>query len=234
MKIKIGPYKNYFGPYQLAQKLMFWIPKEKDEYGFPHTADKVHRFGEWLAYGSIEPETDTYRLENDSRSSTLLNKFLGWIDSKKKRKIDVQIHDYDTWDMAETLGFVIRPMLYQLKDEKNGAPYVDLEDCPEHLHPKSKPKDGETDEFHFDRWDWILDEMIFAFETLQGGKYEDWEEQFYSGNMDIYWKKVDEGYEMKHGPSHTQTFNREEFEQYEKRIQNGFVLFGKYYRSLWT
>ena len=24
MKVKIGPYKNWFGPYQLAEKILFW------------------------------------------------------------------------------------------------------------------------------------------------------------------------------------------------------------------
>jgi len=43
MHVKIGKYKNWFGPYQLAEAIMFWVPKEKDEYGFPHTADRVHK-----------------------------------------------------------------------------------------------------------------------------------------------------------------------------------------------
>ena len=37
MKIRIGPYTDWFGPYQLAETLMFWVPEEKDEHGFPHT-----------------------------------------------------------------------------------------------------------------------------------------------------------------------------------------------------
>jgi hypothetical protein len=53
MRVKIGPYKDWFGPYQLAETIMFWVPKEKDEYGFKHTANRVHRFGEWLAAGLL-------------------------------------------------------------------------------------------------------------------------------------------------------------------------------------
>ena len=58
MKVYIGKYKDWFGPYQLAELLCFWAKKEKDEYGFEHTADWVHNFGEWLAHGSIEPEPE--------------------------------------------------------------------------------------------------------------------------------------------------------------------------------
>ena len=58
MKVRIGPYKNWFGPYQLAELLMFWVPKEKDEYGIEHTADRVHKFGEWLAHGKVLPEPE--------------------------------------------------------------------------------------------------------------------------------------------------------------------------------
>ena len=43
MKIIIGPYKNYFGPYHLAEKLMFWVPKKKDKL----YDDQVEKFGEW-------------------------------------------------------------------------------------------------------------------------------------------------------------------------------------------
>ena len=68
---------------------MFWVPEEKDEYGFPHTADRVHKFGEWLAHGKVlpEPEVGEVRKWGDDRPTTWLYKFLLWIDSKKKRKI---------------------------------------------------------------------------------------------------------------------------------------------------
>ena len=34
MKVKIGPYKNWFGPYQLAELLCFWAKETVvDEYG---------------------------------------------------------------------------------------------------------------------------------------------------------------------------------------------------------
>jgi hypothetical protein len=242
MKIKIGPYKDWFGPYQLAEIIMFWVPKEKDEYGFPHTADRVHRFGEWLAHGSIRPEPalDEVYDWGDDRPETWIYKLLQWIDKKKKRKIVVHIDKYDTWSMSETLGYIVRPMLKQLRDKKHGAPQVELEDVPEHLRPNESDverynTDGTTDDLFFKRWDWVIDEMIFAFESLDGGANENWEEQFTTGEYDYRFKKIDENgtSQMVHGPNHTAETDWDARRAYAERVANGFRLFGKYYQSLW-
>ena len=242
MKVKIGPYKNWFGPYQLAETIMFWVPKEKDEYGFSHTADRVHKFGEWLAHGSIrpEPKMDEVYDWGDDRPETWIYKLLKWIDRKKKRKISVRIDKYDTWGMSETLGYIARPMLKQLRDKKHGAPQVELEDVPENLRPNESDverynTDGTTDDLFFKRWDWVMDEMIFAFESLDGGANQDWEDQFTTGEYDYRFKKIDEKgtSEMVRGPNHTAETDWEGRKAYAERVANGFRLFGKYYQSLW-
>lgn len=237
MKVKIGNYTNWFGPYQLAELLMFWVPKEKDEYGFPHTADRVHKFGEWLAHGSVEPELEVGEIRswNRDRPTTWLYKFLSWIHSKKERTIKVHIDRWDTWSMDHTLALIVLPMLKQLKETKHGAPYVDLKDVPKELHGKKltkKQKDnGELDDKHFERWDWVLDEMIFAFDSKVD---DDWEEQFETGEYDLQWKKLEDGNsQMVHGPNHTAKTDWESRKKYEERISNGFRLFGKYYEALW-
>ena len=56
MRVKIGNYVSWFGPYQLAELICFWARNQKDEHGLPTKPDYVHKFGEWLCYGSIEPE----------------------------------------------------------------------------------------------------------------------------------------------------------------------------------
>ena len=248
MRVKIAPYKNWFGPYQLAEKLMFWVPKEKDEYGIPHTAHRVHEFGEWLAHGSIEPDVTpdnpTEKWDKD-RPITLLYRFLLWIDSKKKRKIQVQIDRWDTWNMESTLGYIVRPMLKQLKEEKHGAPFVDDKDVPKELRSTSAPplseedkNVGATDDLHFKRWDWVLDEMIFAFKNKID---EDWTQQFHSGTTDWYSEAstFDEAtgkallFELKRGPNDTAKIDMKGMRAYQKRITNGFRLFGKYYENLW-
>ena len=240
MRVKIGPYKDWVGPYQLAEKLMFWVPKEKDEHGFPHTADRVHKFGEWLAHGSIEPEPEVGEVTSwdRERHHTLLSRFLSWIHSKQEQKIEVRIDRWDTWSMDHTLAHIVLPMLKQLKETKHGAPQVDYADVPKELRPTKKEqnaynKDGTTDDKFFERWDWVLDEMIFAFET-KAGDLQDWEEQFTKGEYDLQWKKLEDGCsEMVKGPKHTAETDWEGRKAYQERISNGFRLFGKYYENLW-
>ena len=145
-------------------------------------------------------------------------------------------------------------MLKQLKAEKHGAPNVDVEDVPESLWPSCQEvlayeKDGDTDPKFFERWDWIMDEMIFAFET-KTGELSDWEEQFHKYNEGYKWESVGIGpaqlrlfpdedgstedyefYEMKStGKSEIDWEGRKKFQE---RISNGFRLFGKYFESLW-
>ena len=239
MKVKIGPYENWYGPYQLAQTLMFWVPEEKDEYGFPHTADRVHKFGEWLAHGSIEPEPEVGEVKSwgsDERPTTWLYKFLSWIHSKKSRTVKVHIDRWDTWSMDHTLALIVLPMLKQLKATKHGAPQVDVEDVPKELRPTKKElaaynKDGTTDDKFFERWDWVLDEMIFAFDSKVN---DDWEDQFETGESDIQWKTLEGGMsEMVRGPNDTKEYDWEGRKKYQERISNGFRLFGTYFEHLW-
>ena len=248
MKVYIGPYKNWFGPYQLAEKLMFWVPKEKDEYGFPKTSDRVHNFGEWLAHGSVEPDPEVgdVRSWDRERHITLIYKFLLWIDKFKKRKIKIRIDRWDTWSMDHTLAEIILPMLKQLKETKHGSQIVDLEDVPEYMRTTDTPDYG--DQLVFDwyadesdtqkckcdvhtRWDWVLNEMIFAFEHLVD---ESWEDAYRSGEHDLQWKQLEGGMsEMVRGPNDTYTCDYDGIEKVNKRMENGFRLFGKYYRGLW-
>jgi hypothetical protein len=90
----------------------------------------------------------------------------------------VKIARYDTWSMDSTLADIILPMLKQLKETKHGSPFVEMEDVPEHLrgtttedwdaqltfdfYEEDKVKEGIND-VHA-RWDWVMNEMIFAFE----------------------------------------------------------------------
>lgn len=146
-----------------------------------------------------------------------------------KNKKWVKIDRHDTWSMDNTLAYIIVPMLKQLKETTHGAPFVEMSERPDHLIG-TVPKEFETDEFHFQAWDWVLDEMIFSFTS----KLEEWEDQFMSGRHDIQWKKLPCGnYEMVHGPHHTFKIDMEGRQKYQDRITNGFRLFGKYYENLW-
>ena len=154
-----------------------------------------------------------------------------WFD-RRAQKVSVHIDDFDTWSMDHTLSYIIDPMLKQLKLTKHGAPIVDNKDVPKEL--RSEPAKHDICPTHFDKWDWVLDEMIFAFES----KHNDWEEQFHSGEHDTHWIEHTEGKlkghsEMVKGPNDTFKIDMKGRRAYQKRISNGFRLFGKYYENLW-
>ena len=156
-------------------------------------------------------------------------------DSSKERKISVRIDKWDTWSMDNTLAHIVFPMLKQLRDTKHGAPFTDDEDVPEHLRTSAAPptkNEWDTDDNHFKRWDWILDEMIFAFES----KLTDWDEQFWTvkPELDFDEHPEDEGKDVT--PVRWKKIGECDWEArdaYQARITNGFRLFGKYYEHLW-
>ena len=157
---------------------------------------------------------------------------LGNYKDNGKRKISVKIDKYDTWSMDHTLAFIVHPMLLQLRDTTNGTPFIELEDRHEHLigtiHVRER---GDIDEFHHDAWQWVLNEMIHAFESkLQ----DDWQEQFYSGEADWEMEDTEKDFsKVVKGPNHTLEVDVEGMRVYQERISNGFRLFGKYYENLW-
>jgi len=243
MKIKIGKYKNYFGPYQLAELLCFWVKDVPDEYGFKNKPDWVHNFGEWLAHGSIEPDDEVGErrpfLGSSERKETWFAKLVcGTLKIVERlrgeRVIKIQIDPWDTWSADHTLSLIIVPMLKQLKADKHGAPYVDDEDVPEELKSTAAPakeNDWDTDDNHFKRWDYVLDEMIWAFEKLVD---DNWEHEFYSGTHETLTVKREDGlYEMINGENNTFKVDHEGINKVNDRINNGTKLFGKYYRGLW-
>jgi hypothetical protein len=156
----------------------------------------------------------------------------------------VKIDRYDTWSMDHTLAHIVLPMLKQLKATKHGSPLVEDEDVPEHLRSTTAPpkeNEWDIDDNHFRRWDWVMDEMIFAFEC----KIDDsWQDAFRSGEIDWISVPVDKDgnevpkgehryFQMKDGPNNTYQCDYEAMKIVEARIQNGFRLFGKYYQGLW-
>ncbi|MEY4333827.1 MAG: Sinorhizobium phage phiM12 [Bacteroidota bacterium] len=193
MKVHIGPYTNWIGPYQIANAIFFWV----DRHGI--WLDNDPRYERW-DYKASEKLGDWL-------ASTWVNDFCNWIDSKKKRKINVRIDPYDTWSMDHTLALIIHPMLVQLKATNHGYFSSDAEDAP-HIGK------GESDEYDMSdsnteaRYNWIMDELIWTFDQLIDDEKEF---QFYkNGEWDLEGSKA-----------------------YNDRIKNGLRLFGKYYRGLW-
>jgi hypothetical protein len=159
----------------------------------------------------------------------------------------IKIDNWDVWNMDHTLSPIILPMLKKLKETKHGSPFVELADVPEHLrytttedydsqstfdfYHEHEFKEGEAD-IHA-RWNWVLDEMIYAFEHLVD---DTWEDKFASGEIDMVFVKCEDNPHlstMEHGPNHTYVCDYDGIRKVYDRIDNGLRLFGKYYRGLW-
>ena len=161
--------------------------------------------------------------------------------SRKNKAETIIIDDFDVWNLDHTLALIIVPALKVLKKKKQGAPFVKNDDVPEHLRAaeeemKINDAGGDTDKHYFERWDWVLNEMIWAFQQ----KLEDWEESYCSGEHDMEWIELDKKdangkkmYEMVNGPKHTFQVDLEGMKKYQKRIDDGIMLFAKYYGALW-
>lgn len=223
MKVLISNYRNHWiSPYTILKKVCFWEKNDDVFYDLEDTGQgkyvKVVKF--------LDP---------------ICRVIQNVLDFIHPRFTYVKIDRWDTWSMDDTLAPIILPMLKQIKETKHGAPFVDDEDVPEYLRSHmAQPKENEwdTDSLWFMRWDWVLDEMIFAFEHLID---DSWEEKFRSGEHDM--KSVpfewDENgkptlYSFEKGPNHTFELDYEGMKVVEDRMQKGFELFGKYYRNLWT
>lgn len=201
MKVYLSNYRNHWiSPYTILEKIYFWR-----EIGYNEPMIKT-------LSGILNP------------FCVLLQKFLDIIHPKINY---VKIERWDTWSMDNTLSIIILPMLKQLRDTKHGAPNVEDDDVPMSLKSTmATPKENEwdTDDNYFRRWDYVLDEMIFAFEHLVD---DSWEEQFWTGEQG----KGDTIEEIM--STSTRVWNKEGQQLVEKRINNGLMLFGKYYRALW-
>ncbi len=192
MKIKISNY-----PSRLMS--LFHTRYMNKKYGYvdwPEEQTRFERSLEWLE----DRVQDFYNVFNWI-----------WFD-RRTQQIKVRIDRWDTWSMDHTLAPIILPMLVQLKKEKHGAPWVAVVDVPKELRPSKKDilnyeKDGSTDPKFFERWDWVLDEMIYAFDC--------------KANKDDVYMRFDIKTE------------RAAMDAEQDRISNGFRLFGKYYENLW-
>jgi hypothetical protein len=204
MKVNIGPYKSFITTHRTKCKYLELM------YG-----------DEW-----IDVKKDQYIWIDHIVVGILdgIDFCLKPINKFRKRKEKVKYDSYDTWSLDHTLSLIILPGLKQLKDTNHGYGSVDYNDL-----PTACLKDASGEE----QWEWIMDEMIWAFNEIS--KECPGEQAFYSGKTDLIWTKSDNGdySTMGHGPNHTFSIDREGLEKYNDRINRGLILFGKYYRSLW-
>ena len=217
MKVKIGSYPN---------RLICNIHKRYME--------KKYGYVDWPEYGTKglgpgkhPPFKEAFLEGLDDAIQSVYNVFNWiWFD-RRTQKVKVHIDRWDTWSMDHTLAPIILPMLKQLKETKHGAPFVDMEDVPKELRATKAQQNkysklGETDPKFFERWDWVLDEMIWAFEQKNR---DDWKDDYYGPYIESKDKR--------------ELFGRFEWiddegrQKHQERMSNGFRLFGKYYENLW-
>ena len=225
MKIYKSCYRNHWiSPYTVLEYVFFWTAWSKcgRNRGVIADADYVDHPA-WVerATAYISPACHAVK----------------WVLDLVHPQINyIRIDRYDTWSMDHTLADIVLPMLKQLKATKHGSPNVDDADVPEYLRSHmAEPKENEwdTDSLWHLRWDWVLDEMIWAFEQKVA---DDAESQFFDHsayehlkgktNHDAWFKDMSEG-------ASKVKYDEAGHRVWLDRKANGFRLFGRYFENLW-
>jgi len=171
-----------------------------------------------------------------------------WPKAAMSQKVDIQIDSWDTWNMDGTLAQIIYPMLLQLRATKHGLPgeFVDDVGGEDYATQDSFDFYKETHKESWDiaaqRWDEVLDKMIWSFGQIA---YEDYDDKYHHGKAEYDWVKSDKTYPNpitgKIEPTYQMVDKNPDEHWYdhvghklhEDRIQEGLQLFGKYFRNLW-
>jgi len=232
MKVRIGKYPHWFTVTRTEDKYLKWRFK-KPAYDID---DREHQ------------KIDRFVLGCLSVWQNVLHYTINQIQKRRERKVRVHVDPWDVWDANTTLAHVILPVLERLKETKQGAPFVDTKDVPKELRDKKLTKkqkeNGDVGDKHFDRWEYVLDAMIWSFREIVEDKPG--EDEFFTGKSDILWTKIDvhgnkvdkdyDGpiyYRMDNGPNDTQEVDWDGLDKYNERIEYGLRMFGKYYLALW-
>jgi hypothetical protein len=177
MKVYIGKYRDHWiSPYTMLDYMFFWTEWSRcsRDKSLQAAIDDIEGKKKYVEH----PEW----VDRWSDRLLPISKAIQWVLDRVHPRIQyVRIDPWDTWSMDSTLAPIILPMLRQLQATKHGSPNVDDEDVPEHLRSTvaaPRENDWDIDSNHHDRWDWVLNEMIFAF----GKKcQDDWTQEFHTG-----------------------------------------------------
>lgn len=136
---------------------------------------------------------------------------------------EVIIEKKDSWSVDTTLAPIIAPLIRQLKATTHSCGQVDDADVPEYLCKRAdgtpydyndcySDSDDEATDLLVARWNWVLDEIIYAMEAISN--------QFHGDDL---WENTDP----------MDNNNISIYRRDQERIDNGCYLFGRYFRSLW-
>ena len=215
MKVYLGPFTSWIGPYQIADLLQYVGVGE----------DKCHDIGTWLAGG---PEKDSW-----------LMRVCTWVEQHRHREVRVRIDRYDTWNMDGTLAILILPMLKQLRDTKHGSPsgmpaFGQTSNSAQFCFAFYEEGDRLADLTGHQQWKDILEEMIWTFEQLQPDY--DWEDQYWLVRPEIDFTDYPEDIEQACHPVRWKVEGKCDWDgraAHAARIQHGLETFGRHFHDLW-
>lgn len=153
MKVHIGPYKTFWGIYQILELLTYVGVNKDTTHNWATAAPK------WIS------------------------DFLQWMHDKRTRVIKVEVHDYDVWNADSTMAILILPLLKKLKEKTRSAPgdMLGFQQTSNFSAQSTFDfyADGDESVWNAGHTEWhnILDEMIWTFEQLQPDY--DWEAQYW-------------------------------------------------------
>jgi hypothetical protein len=219
MKAYIGPVNHWFQPYRWLKYSIEWW------YGYGLKCD----------YDKIDTKKLDALEEWISKTFSWVRDIENWFDNRYERAVLVRIDKCDTWNVDSTLAFIILPLLKQLRNTKHGSPYVDDADVPENLRSIADTdisdddrKNGIVDKYLHARWEWVFDEIIWAFEQVNDPEADD---KFYY-DIDPAKSRFEKGLSIDEMLARG-GFDRDGYMAWQERKSRGFALFGKYYEALW-
>jgi hypothetical protein len=238
MKVILSNYRNHWiSPYTIIDYVFFWTDWSKCSRNRRIVEDDA-----WVDHPKWVDKATEY-IDPFCRG-------IQWVlNLVHPRIMYVKLDRWDTWSMDHTLAYIILPMLKQLQETKNGSAMVDDEDVPKELREPKKPKRKKNDvrgtlQVHalemedehsmiHKKWEWVLGEMIWAFE--QKVKDDD-ESEFFDHSA----------YEKDNGKTNHEKWFEDMsdgksklkvdwvgLKAHQERKANGYRLFGKYYEGLW-
>tara|TARA_R110000868_G_scaffold159061_5_gene387530 strand:+ start:1023 stop:1469 length:447 start_codon:yes stop_codon:yes gene_type:complete len=134
------------------------------------------------------------------------------------QRMDIRIEKFDTYNTDCTLAHIILPMLIQHRNTHHGIPgnlsTAGGEEWDTQLSfDFYRDSNAEAFDICCERWNELLDKMIWAFEQVIDDT-----------SRDKYFNTPDTG---------NHWYDRIGHDLHEARIQEGLSLFGEYYRALW-
>ena len=203
MKVYIGPYVNWIGPYQIADKIPFL------------SEDTKQKIGDWLSGTWV-----------NNLCGRIHDK------QQRKVKIHIDKYDTWSMDhtLALIILPMLKQLKEskqgsQIVDDEDLPVHMNYHDNDDEYFP--------TTQWVHHRWDWVMNELIWTFEQLLDNEWEeqyiiqhgeldldDWNDELDEKYKPVRWKKE-------------YIVNHEGRNAHQNRITNGLRLFGKYYQGLW-